>query len=333
MGITNSSRKMGDRERGAAAFIVAAALVALFGSAAIAVDLGNARLASSRTVTAADAGALAASQSLAAGSSEITACVDAAAVVSANASTAIMEICETGVATSGTPIVTVVVSEPVDYVFAPVLGFSSTTVSSRSSARFGSEGVSGARPFGICMEALQADLAGWDPVGSTPIGPIIVPYGKGAQPAACNGGDPVPGNWGSLDFDGGSNSNNDQKDWIENGYPGTLYPPEIIEGNPGAMAGSVASALQSLVDSGEVFAVPLFDQATGNGANAEFNVIGFVRAQLTDYKVNGNAAGRYIEMIFHPGLYPGVPCCDPSGTSVVLRNTGLCAVSEETGAC
>jgi hypothetical protein len=99
------------------------------------------------------------------------------------------------------------------------------------------------------------------------------------------------------------------------------------------MGGSLASALQSLVDSGEVFPVPLFDQATGNGANANFNVTGFVNAQVTDFDLNGSADSRYLELVFHPGEYPGVACCDPAGPSVVLRLSAICAVSDETAAC
>jgi Flp pilus assembly protein TadG len=328
-----SSRRPCSRERGTIALMVGASLVALFGSVAIAVDLGNARATEGRTVTAADAAALAAADQLTSGANEIDACAAAGTIVAANEPAATMISCETEFASSGANIVTVKVSQPVDYVFAPVFGFTSSTVSSRTSALYGIQGVQGARPFGLCMESLQTLLAGWDPLGPTSIGPIVVSYGKGSQPEACNDGDPLPGNWGSLDFDGGANSNNDQQEWIENGFPSMVYPPATIEGSPGAMGGTFASALQVLVTSGEVFPVPLFDQASDNGANADFGIIGFVNAQLTDFDVNGSADSRYLELVFHPSELPGVACCDPTGPSVVIRLPAICAVNDQTAAC
>lgn len=320
-------------QRGAAAVLIAVSLVAMLGAVAFVVDVGNARMTRAGLGTAADAAALAASGELNDGESEAKACETAEAIANTNSPNAAVESCSTAVAASGTPIVTVVVGQHVEYAFAHVIGFSSTDVSARSSARHGEQGVVGARPFSVCIEALGALLGTWDPLGETSIGPIEVPYGKDSQPEACGDGDDVPGNWGSLDFNGGSNSTAEAKDWIENGYSGTVYPPTSIDGDPGALSGSVASALGSLVSSEEVFPLPLFSSASGNGANAVFEVLGFINAQLVDYDVNGSAASRTLTFVFHPGQYPGVPCCDPDGAVVELFNEGLCATTEETDAC
>lgn len=328
--------RAGKRDRGAAAVVIGISLLAILGASSLAVDLGNHRATNSRTTTASDAAALAAAIELTAGSTESDACAAAATVVAANEAGATLHSCASEISTNGATIVSVEVREDVQYLFAQAIGGGSGTVQSISSARWGPVGVQGARPFALCISSLAGLLVGWDSNGATSIGPVQVPYGKAAQPAACNGGDPVPGNWGSLDFDGGSNSNADQQDWIENGYDGTVLPNVSVEGNPGALAGSVAGSLDSLIiqgATGETFPVPIFGTVSGNGANTEFQVIGFVDVHLTDYKVNGSADSRWLEFVFHPGKWPGVQCCDINGPSINLFASGICATDEDTDAC
>jgi len=283
------------RDRGAAAVIIGISLVAMLGASSLAVDLGNHRATNGRTTTASVAAALAAAIELTSGSTEAAACTAAATVVAANEAGSTLHSCTSETSNNGATIVSVEVREEVQYVFAQVIGVGSGTVQSISSARWGPIGVQGARPFALCIASLSGLLAGWYANGATSMGPIQVPYGKAAQPDACNGGDPVPGNWGSLDFDGGSNSNADQQDWAEDGYDGTVLPNTSVEGDPGTLAGSVAGALDSLIiqgATGETFPVPMFGSVSANGANTEFQVIGFVDVRLTDYKVNGSADSR-----------------------------------------
>ena len=327
-------RSASGHDRGVAALIVGVSLFAVMGAVGLAVDLGNHRATETRVTTAADSAALAAAQGLNAGDSESDACTAAQGQVAINQPSSTLLSCSVGTASSGASIVTVEVTEDVEYLFAQAVGFGSGTVTVRTAARYGPLGVTGARPFGICMEALAPLLVGWDSTGTSAIGPVTVPYGKGAQTEACNGGDSVPGNWGSLDFDGGSNSNADQSDWIENGYSGAVYPDEPIDGNTGAVSNSVSGAMDALILSGEVFPVPLFGSMSGgSGSNAEFNIIGFVDAQLTGYDVTGSADSRTLQLVFHPGERPGVPCCDINGASVSVTATGICATSDDTDAC
>ena len=74
-----------------------------------------------------------------------------------------------------------------------------------------------------------------------------ITYGKSA-PDDC--GANVPGNWGVLDFDGGANSSNDTKDWIEFGYPGLVTAPGTSPGDPGAFSNGLGAALDTLKTSG-----------------------------------------------------------------------------------
>lgn len=321
-----------DKSRGAAAVIVGASLVALLGATGLAVDIGNLQATRNRTATAADSAALAAAQELSDSETEATACATAQTHVTANEPGATMTSCSTSIATNGQAVVTVELQQVVDYVFGGAVGFDSATVNQRTTARYGPQGVSGLRPFGLCMETLSSLLGSWDPSGLSSVGPVMFPF-DGSTPADCNGGVGVPGNWGNLDFDGGSNGTPDQIDWITNGYDGVVHPGDVVEGNPGSLGGALSGALGSLVSSGEVFQVPIFGSVSGSGANATFDVIGFVTAQLTGYAVTGNPSNRHLEFVFSPGQWPGVQCCDINGPSLVLAASGICAYNNETDAC
>ena len=329
------SRSSIDKSRGAAAIVVGISLLALIGSAGLAVDLGNHRATKSALTTATDAGALAAAHSLNEGDSLQTACALAQTEMATNEAGATMVSCVQSTSTNNIPIVTVEVTESVDYIFAEALGLDSATLTTTSSARHGIKKVIGARPFAMCIEAIQPLIGGWDSLGTTPIAAIRVPYGKGAQPNACNGGDNVPGNWGSLDFNGGANSTGDQADWIRNGFTGEIDPSISPEGDTGAVGNALGSALSDLIASGDVFPVPLFGSISGgSGGNATFDLVGFMSAQLTDFNVAGAAADRWLEFTFYPDNdLPGVPCCNPNSLAINIHNTGICATNNETDAC
>lgn len=312
--------------RGAAAVVIAITLVLLCGATALSVDLGSTRSAQRSLSTASDAAALAAAHELAAGGSG---CDLAEQVVADNEPDATMTDCTVDAGST----VTVRVAREVDHTFAPVIGISSSTVHSTTTARFGARGVGGARPFALCIDwlAAQPELQSWDRSG--PVGPIRIPYGAGAHVAYCAGGSRIPGNWGSIDFDGGANSNADQQAWIEHGYPEPVFPG-IYEGDPGAMGGSLAGALTALMSSGVDFPVGMFHSVWGQGANAQFHLVGFAQVSLVGFEVTGSAESRYLDLVFHPNDdHPGVACCDPSLPPREPVAVAICAVDEQLGAC
>jgi len=101
------------------------------------------------------------------------------------------------------------------------------------------------------------------------------------------------GNWGLVDLDGGSNANSDINDWIVNGFSSAMEPAGF--GSPGALSGSHERSLKSLVDSGEVFAVPIYDSVQSRGANTILDVVAFVNVKLTDFRVTGPSDLRFLE--------------------------------------
>jgi Flp pilus assembly protein TadG len=323
------------RDRGAIAITAALCLTVIFGFTALSVDLGNQWQHRRGLITSTDAAALAAAQEYALGG---TGCdVVAGSYVTANNSDATMNACTPSpLANDVSGSVKVAAETTVNYLFAPVIGFNQKVVTSSTTARWGiPKALNGLRPLGLCDVALDgvAEYMAWlsaGLVGSSE--PAKIPYGK-SNANDCNGGSNVPGNWGILDFDGGSNSNNDTKEWVENGFPGAISTDDWVEGDPGAFSPSLAASLDALMDVG-TFGLPLFSQASGNGANATFEVSSFVSVTLVGYKVNGSSSSRYLEVIFERATLTG-ECCDNSAVDRGVRVMQICATeaTDPTLAC
>ncbi len=323
-------------ERGAVTAITAIAIVALLGAAALAIDVGVGWHTRRNLVTTTDAAALAAAQSYASG---VAGCPTVASQwVTSNQPTATMTACDPAV-NGGAGTVTVDAEETIGTFFAKAIGLNSIDTDSSSTAEWGAPiSATGLRPFGLCADAdpIQAFLADPDTTQTH-----VISYTKD-DPNECGGND-VPGNWGTIDFDFGSNSNADTKDWILNGYQGpvntgtptgdcTTEAYACYPGDTGATTG-VKNETQWLADSGIYFGLPIYNVATLNGANAEYHIIAFVRVRIIDFKFNGAETVRFIELEFSPGLITGT-CCNPSGPPSNAKVVSLCDVDRKNlGGC
>ena len=313
--------------RGAGAVMTSVAMIAIFGFTALSVDLGNAWQNRRHLVTATDSAALAAAQEYALHGVGCGPLADS--YVASNKPDATVTACTPSPGasnglTSGHVLVTA--KTTIDYAFAPIIGVDSKTLASTTVARFGiPSSVGGLRPFGLCYDALLdlPEFSTWDPT-SGPSDPVEIEYDKAAQPNACNGGDPVPGNWATIDLDGGGNSNADIQNWTLNRFPG-LIPPGLYPGDTGAFSPSLASELQILEDSQLIFPLPLFSSVTGNGSNSVFDIVGFVSVQIVDFRTNGDQAQRSLTLRFVAAVVEGA-CCDAGGVDTGTRVLQICAV-------
>lgn len=309
--------------------MVGAGLTAFLGFAAVAVDLGNAWQEERGLHTATDAAALAGSLTEADGLDAAAGCDAAEAQFELNGydaadagTTLVCTVIYNGGNVGGT--VSVVATVQVDYSFAPILGIDSGTVTSTSRAQWGLASYidGGLRPLGVCYDSLLELIGPWD--GLTPIFSLTIPYGKpDPQPNGDENCGTAPSNWGIIDFDADQNANSDIKEWIEHGYPGTVYsgslvgncddgdvgfePDACYEADPGAFSGSLADSLQTLVSRQIEFSIPLFDECSGNchGANADFHIVGFSRIRLIGFKSTGAASSRYLLVDILPGPVDG----------------------------
>jgi hypothetical protein len=304
-------------ESGAIVVMTAIVIVSLLSVASLSLDMGEVWSSRRHLSTGADAAALDAAMywGTNGGQGDAT-----CALVGGNSTSAAIERCDHTVKSALSGYATVITSREVDHLLAGLVGVDSSTIRASSTAFWGQPtAVSGLRPFGLCAQT--AAFTQWVAAGTpSPSAEITIPYGKGAQTTAC--GTNAPGNWGELDFNGGSNSNSEFKSWVADGYPGQISAGQIVEGDTGAFSNS--SGVDALI--GTIFTLPVFDSVTGNGANATFHVTGFVQVQLTDVKTTGNQDGRYLRVKFLTGVTQGA-CCVPAGAqNTGLRVVGICNV-------
>lgn len=318
--------------------IVALALVSLCGAAALTLDLGNGWQTRRGLVTSTDSAALAAAQTYATGG--IGCDGDAATYLNANQPDAVLVDCTNTPLGDRIGYVTVEARQEVAALFGPVVGFGDYEVTSTSRALYGPlVEYTGLRPFGLCLDgsaALQAYIA--NPTATT----IRVEYTKD-QPDACAPDGDLPGNWGTVDFNGGGNSTNETRDWVLNGYQGGVSggdhsvtscsgEPHCYEGDPGADAG-VRNAVETLRANGTWFTTPVFNFGEANGANVRFHLFAFIRVRIIDFKLNGPEAARFFEFEVDPDLVQGV-CCGGGAADTLLRGVAICAVEpSDTSAC
>lgn len=327
-----SWRHRSDRggERGAVIVIVAVSMTVMIGSAAIAVDLGSAWESQRQLRTSTDAAALAAAATYAENDDGCSSTADS--FVSANDPDAAMTSCQRQ-DNGAWGYVSVSATREVDFNFAKIFGVDSTDVNSTTHAMYGQPtGAKGARPMGLCIDA-HDELSAWLNLPDGPTAdsdPIRIEYTKD-HPNAC--GDNAPGNWGMLSLDGGQPSNAQLKEWVQHGYGETvkLSPPNL-PGDPGAFDPSIDDELSAL--DGLEFAIPLFDEVSLQGSNAEFRVVGFVWVRLIDYRTTGAQADRFLELQFlADGVLEGT-CCGSDGPDTGVRAVRICGTDPDaSGGC
>lgn len=309
-------------ERGAVAVIVGILVTVLFGFAALAVDVGNLWASRRQLVTATDAAVLAATQSYAEGENGCT--TVAGRYVDDNYAEATVTGCTVSGANSGHGVVTVAAKVPVDYQFAGVIGVADPEVPASSTASWHApSGVTLPRPFGLCED--HPAVKAWMASPRTDSAPVKVMYGKSSNDDCGS----ASGNWGVLDFDGGSNGTGDVREWTLEGYDGIVRVGDTVDGNPGAFSNSLGADLDDLIAQGGLMTFPLFDSVTGNGSIAEFRITGFVSARLVSYEANGSADDRYFEVQFLRMVVSG-ECCvtGPNTGTYVLQ---LCDADRRFG--
>jgi hypothetical protein len=123
----------------------------------------------------------------------------------------------------------------------------------------------------------------------------------------------IPGNWGVLDFDGGSNRTTDLQKWIDQGYPGVISVGQEVSGDPGIP--SPALHMDSVV--GETVTVPVYDNMRLQGSTSIFRVASFVRMEIISATLNGSVSSRNVAVRFKAEPVAG------AATGSGVANNGL----------
>lgn len=330
---------------GVVAVLVAIFMVFMIGLLAFAVDVGNAYATKRKLSTAADGAALAAAQELAFSDAS---CTDAS---TASAARDVAEAYNLANADDGdgayVPLspsdvvlscsdadggtVRVTNREAVDFVFGGVLGVDDVLTPGAATAQYGLPGsLSGLRPFGLCDKsseflALRSSASTAD-FSARPT--VRLPFEK-TKDGDCG---PAPGNWGVIDFDGGSNPTGDVQNWIEFGYDEEvdLGPLSVLSGEPGNLGGGAfESQLDAIV--GETILLPVYTAAVKSGDNADFTITEFISVRFCGWRTSntksnlpdnidpdgcslteeGDKGVNYLEMRFDKAIAVGDLCTVP----------------------
>ncbi len=209
-------------------------------------------------------------------------------------------------------------------IFANVFGVSGFSSSAQSVAvyRGGANGVSGLRPFYMCVGAWNEAQSDY----GDPTIPEITFYGSTLEvngtsvTGANNCGAMGPGNWGFADF-GEGNGAPALANVIANGWSQEVDAGSNEGVTPGNKINScqVGDAIQQLISNQTVITVPLYDTSSGNGNNATFHIVGFAGFQVDGYQSHGN--NSYIQ-----GHFKKTACvtgCNYTGTSTISGTTSF----------
>jgi len=149
----------------------------------------------------------------------------------------------------------------------------------------------------------------------------------------------APGNFGLLNIGHGNNGTPNLAGDIENGVPpenletaiGTKkltfyddsgHPVKYnISGNPGLKA-SLEGSIKTRI--GDIVAIPVHDQVTGNGANTVYRITGIRFVRVMDGKLQGSSKSRglWLQPVSYAGAgvitSPGAPSSGGAGGKLVL---------------
>jgi Flp pilus assembly protein TadG len=128
----------------------------------------------------------------------------------------------------------------------------------------------------------------------------------------------APGAFGMLDLANanGNTGTSTLASWIQNGYPNYL-PLGLYDSDPGAKFNSsqVGSALDARIGTELLF--PVFKTLSGNGSNAQYDIIAWIGFHLNSWSAQGNNAqldGYFTQYIAHGILATGGNGGAPSST-------------------
>ncbi len=282
-------------DRGAVAVMVALLSTLLLVLAAFAVDIGNAYAVARQQSVAADAAVLAAAAKVGEAIPRGQACTQALlnsisantlakttadAYNTANNKSGVSEPVVSATVTCATADaveVRVDNSRAVPTSLAGIIGITEINPGSYAVARYQRTlSAGGLRPWAICDSVVRAASLALTTTFAT---------GIDTQSGPCNS--VASGNWGGVDFNGGSNPAGDLAAWTLLGYPNPVtIPNPLLPADPGVSGSSgLDIAFTNLVGKVVLFpSVTGFNPGSGSGSNASFNAVGLATVRICGVK-------------------------------------------------
>lgn len=282
-----ANRDRSTRDRGSIALIVAVAFLPLSMALAVVADGGRVWVEKHELQDSVESSALAVARDYALTGSVCSA--SALASIGGDAS------CSLEARANGA-VVTVDSRRDVPLRFAGLFGRDTAEIDSIAAVRVGpAVSVTGLRPLALCQD--NSALRSW--MASDKTTSVTHTIEVEATESGCGGS--VPGNWAMLDFNGGSNSTNETRDWVANGYADSVSTGTSLTGVPGIPSSSLR--LDQLV--GRSIVVPVFENPRLEGSNAVYDVVGFVGMRVVEVNLTGGAGGRSVVVVFERGVTSG----------------------------
>ncbi len=288
-------RKSINNEDGQVAVIIAAAFTVLLGFTALAVDAGVMYVEHTRLVRAADAAALAGAQELPGNPGRAAELAEEYAEMNGvDPEQVIVDI------SGNNRQIQVSIDKTIELVFARVFGYDASDVSASVTAQVSPvKSLNGAVPFSIKNQTFYYGE------------PYVLKEG-------ASGSDSDGSRWcgwfGALDFTGGGGGANEYEDMIIEGFSEKISIGDIIDIEPGNMAGPTADGVQERIEScnhipsctwdnhapecPRVIYVPIVEEYDGSGGNRRVEVVGFAAFFLEGLENhqgnNGDVVGRFV---------------------------------------
>ena len=277
------------REEGQAAVLAAVTMVAFLGMAGFVVDVGSWFRQQRGTQATADAAALAGAQALPA--DPATARTLASSYAAKNGGGSGTTITVSSHFTSN-DMITVTQRQSTQGFFSRLFGVSTVSVGAKASAIAEiPTAVSGVAPIAVALSHPMLSGSGCPCFGQ----PTTIPLGKVG----------VPGGFTLIDLANcrGNTGTSTLAGWIQNGYQSYL-PLGDYDSDPGAKfnASSIQSALQARYGTDLLF--PVYDQVSGNGSNAQYQIVGWASFHLTNETAQGSSGqlAGYFDRVIWDGI-------------------------------
>lgn len=291
-----------DNERGAAGVLVAVMMLVLIGAGAMAVDVGQIYAERAQLQNAADAGAMAAAKQCheAGGCTVAEATTWAAELSGPNSNDGASTIAEVDLSVPNQ--VTVATSTRngssgagfLTQMFSSALNAPPVTVGARATASINPPSSGSGFPLAISDDCFNLSAA-------TPAGTVQKISYKPGGTCTDPSGTQLPGGWGWLDQDEPCEAETQTGSNSIGSDPGNNPPTECQT--------ILAEWKATILAGNEVFATfPIFDDATNQGQNGSFHIIGYATFNIWGWKFGNNHDYEFRNKANDPGMNADLAC-------------------------
>jgi Flp pilus assembly protein TadG len=302
------TRRRTDRERGAAGVLVAVMMLVIIGAGALAVDVGQIYAERAQLQNGADAGAIAVAQAChATGCAQADAEAIAEALANGNSNDGDSNVSEVDLSVADQVTVRTTTQNGsnsfLSKLFASVLNAPPATVGAHAVVTM--EPPSSGSGFPLAISDNCYNLSDASPTGQVQ----KISYKPGGT---CTGpsGTQIPGGWGWLDQSSPCEAATET---------GTNQIGSDPGNNPPSGCSTILSGWKStILAGGEVnVAFPIFDDATNQGQNGQFHIIGYATFKIWGWKFGNNHEYEFRNTATDPGMTSALACAQGSNRCII----------------